>query len=303
MPSSLLRTLGLLCLTASGPHRLGAQSTVDRLNAGISTAGVHDSSTGWYMVLTPFASCEVSPHFSADVSLSIYPYRYTQVQGTGPNPSTTPAFTGGDLGDTLLEAHAVFTPGAYRSLSTVALTLPSGNRTDGLGTGRVTFSLDERVERYFGQTGVFADVGGGDSSGLQNRLVTEDDTALGPLGLFQAGVVTWLPKNLSLQSAAYEQLPIGDQKTYTLLTRPGFPDRAVVSGRKVNEDNGFTTTLYVPLTSRLMLNGSYNRSLRLHLDTVSTGVTFVWKGTPLHRRESLIDRALKEAESGGTATR
>ena len=294
-PATAERVDGLAATVQSTSHA-GIWSR--NLNAGVSAAGVHDSSAGWYAIVTPFASYDFSTRYSADVSISLYPYLYARKDATGPNAGTRLAFDGGDIGDTLLEAHAVFAPGNYQSLSTVSLTLPSGNHTDGLGTGRVTFSLDERIERYFGQTGLVLDVGGGDSSGLQNRLVTEDDTALGPLGLFQAGLVSWLPHtSMSIQSVAYEQLPIGDQKTYTTLMRPGFPNITVVSGRKVNEDNGFTTTLYVPLTSRLTLTGSYNRSLRLHLDTVSTGLTFVWKGTPLHKRESLIDRAMREAES------
>jgi hypothetical protein len=44
------------------------------------------------------------------------------------------------------------------------------------------------------------------------------------------------------------------------------------------------------------LSGYYNRSLRLHLDTVGMAVTFVFRGTPIHRGMSMIDRAIREAE-------
>jgi hypothetical protein len=64
----------------------------------------------------------------------------------------------------------------------------------------------------------------------------------------------------------------------------------------VSEDNGFTTSIAIPLTDHLTLSGYYNRSLREHLDTVSTGITSVLRGTARHRRLSLIDRALREAE-------
>jgi hypothetical protein len=276
-------------------------SRLSGLNAGLSAAGVHDSSSGWYSILTPFVSYAFSPHYSSDVSMSLYPYRYIQAEGQGFSQSTGLVFVGGDVGDVLAEAHALFDLKQYRSLSTASMTLPTGNRADGLGTGRVTFNLEERVERYFGRTGLVLGVGGGDSSGLQNRLVEQDDTALGPLAQFQTGIVTWLPKNVSLQSVVYEQLPIGDQKNYSILSRPGFPATTVVTGRRVNEDNGFTTTIYIPLTSHLMLTSSYNRSLRLHLDTASTGVTFVFKGLSIRRSESVIDRAMREAESGGVS--
>ena len=127
-------------------------------------------------------------------------------------------FDGANVGDTLLETHAIFKPGKFRSVSTAVMTLPSGDRAAGLGTGRVTFNVDNRFERYFGQTGFIVDLGGGDSAGLTNRLVTEDDNAIGPLTQFQAGFVTWLPRSISFQSVAYEQLPIGDQKTYATIT-------------------------------------------------------------------------------------
>jgi hypothetical protein len=261
-------------------------------NFGVTLSGVHDSYVGWYNVVTPAASYAFSPHYSADVSMSIYPYRLA------PNSDDKLRFAGGDLGDLLLEGHAIFTPHFFRDIATASMTLPTGNRADGLGTGRVTFNFDNRLERYVGHTGFLIDIGGGDSSALANRLVTEDDEALGPLAQFQSGIVTWLSSSISLQSVVYEQLPIGDQKTYATVGRPPFPLVTVVTGHRVNEDNGFTSSLYVPLSSRTTLTSSYNRSLRLHLDTVSVGLTFSWKSSPFRRDDSLIDRAIREAESG-----
>ena len=139
------------------------------------------------------------------------------------------------------------------------------------------------------------DVGGGDSSAFQNRIVTEDDSSLGSLAQFQTGIVNWLGPNISVQSVAYEQLPIGDQRIYTITNarRP----QTVVSGRRVVEDNGFNTTVNMLMSEHIMLTSTYNRSLRLHLDTVSAGVTFTLRSLPFHN--SLIDRAIREAERGG----
>jgi hypothetical protein len=273
--------------------RVPSVSSVARgLNFGATFSGVHDSYVGWYNVVTPAASYAFSPRYSADISMSIYPYRLA------PNSDDKLRFAGGDLGDMLVEGHATFTPESFRDIATASMTLPTGNRTDGLGTGRVTFNFDNRLERYVGRTGFLVDIGGGDSSALANRLVTEDDEALGPLAQFQTGIVTWLTSSISLQTVAYEQLPIGDQKTYATVGRPPLPPVTVVTGHRVNEDNGFTTSLYVPLNSRTTFTSSYNRSLRLHLDTVSVGVTFSWKSSPIRRDDSLIDRAMREAETG-----
>jgi len=109
-------------------------------------------------------------------------------------------------------------------------------------------------------------------------------------------VIFWLPGRSYLQSVAYEQLPIGDQKLYTTLYPPGRAPVIVVTGTKVSEDNGFTTVTGIPLTDNITLSGYYNRSLRLHVDTVSVGLTYVLRGTPRPHRLSMVDRALAEAE-------
>ena len=283
------------------PRVPGLSTLLHGVNFGLTVSGVHDSSIGWYSVATPAISYNFSTHYSADASLSIYPYRLAPQQAApGSNESLAAAL--GDLGDTWIAVHANFSPRHLQNTATVSMTLPTGNRSDELSTGRVTFDLSDHIERYFGKTGVLLDLGGGDSSGLFNRLVTQDYTSLGPIAHFQTGLVFWLPGRTYIQSLAYEQLPIGDQKVYTTLNIPGGPGSSggpsvtVVTGRNVSEDNGFTTAVGIPLTPHVTFSSYYNRSLRLHLDTVSVGMTFVFKGTPLKRRMSLIDRALMEGE-------
>jgi hypothetical protein len=277
------------------------QPLFDGFDAAVTVAGAHDSYLGWYNVVTPAISYTFSQRYYADLSMSIYPYRLAV--NSDPETAATHRFVSanGDMGDMLLEVHGNFLRGPYRDIATAAMTFPTGNRDQGLGTGRVTFNLDNRLERYFGKTGAFVDVGGGDSSAFQNRLVTEDDSSLGPLAQFETGIVRWLSPNLSIQSLAYEQLPIGDQKTYTTTdVRPSLVPVTVATGRRVIEDNGFNTTANMILSEHLMLTGSYNRSLRLHLDTVSVGLTFTLRSLPF--RNSLIDKAIREAERGETAS-
>ena len=280
------------------PRVPGVSTLFHGLNAGLTFSAVHDSSLGWYSVATTAVSYAISPHYSTDASVSIYPYRMVPNASTMPPPGDLLVPTHWDLGDTWFGVHASFKPDKMQSTTTLSMTVPTGNRTDGLSTGRVTFDLSDHLERYFGKMGGLFDVGGGDSSELFNRLVTRDYTSLGPIAHFQAGVIAWLPRRSYIQSLAYEQLPIGDQKVYTTLTMPGpsGPSQTVVTGRKVSEDNGFTTSVGIPLTPHITFLSYYNRSLRLHLDTVSTGVTYVFRGTPLKTEPSLIDRALAEGE-------
>ena len=65
------------------------------------------------------------------------------------------------------------------------------------------------------------------------------------------------------------------------------------------DDHGLTTFVSVPLQAHVLFSGYYNRSLREHLNTVSIGTTFVFHGIQKRKRMSLIDRALREAETGG----
>jgi hypothetical protein len=309
LPSANLR-LCCLALYLGAASRLFAQETppaagsaFNGFNAGVTIAGVHDAYVGWYNAVTPALSYSFSPRYSADVSMSIYPYRYAPDLAAATSTTDTPfIFAGGDLADMLIEVHATFEPGQFSNVVTASMALPTGDRNDGLGTGRVTFNLDNRIEHYVGRTGFLLDIGGGNSSAFANRLVTEDDAALGPLAQFQTGILTWLTRDISLQSIAYEQLPIGDQKTYRTVFTPRGP-AVEVTGHKVTEDNGFTTSLFVPLNSHTTWTTSYNHSLRLRLNTVSFGFTFTWKSPSQQRGKSLIDRAIREAESTSPTTR
>jgi hypothetical protein len=87
-----------------------------------------------------------------------------------------------------------------------------------------------------------------------------------------------LPLGWSIQAGAYEALPIGDQKIYQSVTRKGTTTR-VVTGHNVTEDNGFTSSLDVPLNSHTTLSTYYSRSLRQHDDIVSISLTYILRGT------------------------
>jgi len=262
-------------------------------DASMTLTGVHDSSIGWYNVLTPTVSYIFTPRFSADAGFSVYPYRLAQNQNQNPPPGQTLIATHGSVSDLSIGFHATTYPRNFQNTTTLSMTAPTGNRADGLGVGRATFDFSNYMQRYVKRGGLLLETGVGDSAGLFNRLVPDQDTSLGPLAHFQTGFFVWGKGRSYLQTVAYEQLPIGDQKLYTTLTRPGFPNQTVVSGRKVGEDNGLTTSIGIPLSSHLTMTTVYNRSLRLHLDTFSTGITFSFRGRSTLSR---IDEALREAE-------
>jgi len=282
-------------------------SRLTKFNAGVTLTSVHDSAAGWYTLVTPAIAYKFSQRYSMDLSMPVYLYRLAETESTTQSPppppgqpvqvQTTSKLTPHtfDPGDVFLAAHAYFTRNRFSETLTPSMTLPSGDSGDGLSTGRVTFDMDSHSALWLSRSALLLDLGSGDSTSLFNRVVTRNYTSLGYLAHFQLGLMFTLPYRTAFQSVAYEALPLGDSKIYTTLTRPGFPDLTVVSGRSVSEDNGFTNTLSVPLTHHLALQGYYNRSLRLHTDTVGMGITFIARGYETRKQEpSYYDQLLKQ---------
>lgn len=293
--------------TASGQSRPEEPENVPRVpgvstlfrgfNAGVSFSSVYNSAVGWFEVASPAVNYTFFPHFSADASTPIYLHRYVENPNQQQRSTRPLVLDADDAGDTLIGFHANFNPRTFADTATASLTAPTGNRAAGFGAGQVTFDFDNHLQGYVGQAALLLDLGIGDSSTLINNLVTKNYTSVGKLAHFQTGAMIWLFRRYSLSSVAYEDLPFGSQTVYTAVNRShgGGSSTNVTTSTGASEDNGFTTSAVIPITPHLMLSGYYNRSLRQHEDTVAMGMTYVLRGTPLGRRVSLIDRALREA--------
>jgi hypothetical protein len=222
-------------------------SAIHRLNAGITFSGTHDSVVGWSTLASPSIGYSFNDVFSVDATLPIFGF------------------------------HAQFFPPFAQYQTTVAVTAPTGDETYGLTTGRVTFDLTNHFERTYGRLTPSLELGVGDSSTLINRTVNKNYTSLGPLAHFQTGLGVNLFHDAFFESDVYEQLPIGDQKIYGP-SRKGRP--TVVTGHNVTEDNGFTNSLAIPIDRRASISAYYSRSLRLRIDSVAFGVTYVLRSPP-----------------------
>lgn len=290
----------------------GLSTLLDGFNAGINFSAVHNSLAGWYEMATPAISYTFTSHYSVDASTRFYLQRF--VQSPGLIQSSVPSVVSKTVnpGDTLISFHAGFHPGSLREVSTFSMSLPTGSRSKGFGTGHVTVDFNHHLEHYRNKVGVLLDLGFGDSTSTANNLLTLNYDSLGALAHFQTGAAVWLFRRNYIQAVAYEQLPIGKQTLYPILIPPvplpvGIPTPPVpplpglsISGG-ASEDNGFTTFIGIPLASAFTsLSGYYNRSLRQHQDTVSFGITYVLHGQPWSKKASLIDRALREATRTST---
>jgi hypothetical protein len=268
------------------PELPGLTSTIHGLNAGITFAGVHDSVVGWSTLATPSIGYSFNDIFSVDATLPIYMYRLAESIAPRPRRNAQLVNQRGELGDVILSLHAQFIPNFAQYQVTAAVTAPSGDEAYGLTTGRVTFDVSNHFERTFGRLTPIAEIGGGDSTALVNRTVNKNYTSLGPLAHFQAGLGIELLRGISFETDAYEQLPIGDQKIYG----PSRNGKAtVVTGHNVTEDNGFTNSLDIPLDRHTTLSSYYSRSLRLHIDSVAFGISYILRTPPPPAEDSLDD--------------
>lgn len=277
------------------PRVPGLTSFWRGFNAGVTFSGVHDSSISWYTVATPAVSYSFSPHYSVDATATIYPSRLVPVESADRRSEHLEMDTG-DVGDTAISLHAGFNPHGFHNVTTAAFTIPTGNKQEGLGAGEATYDFSNRFEGYHKQAGFLIDFGAGNSSGLFNRLLTNDYTSVGGLIHVQAGGSFWLFGSNSIQSVFYEQYPVGSQTVYAQPHMPGSGQGATYVLRG-SEDNGVTTSIGIPLSDHLILSGYYSRSFQFDLDTVSVGMTYVLRSIHRTRHLSLVDRALREAES------
>jgi hypothetical protein len=267
------------------PDVPGISDSLHGWNAGATFSGVHDSVTGWATLFTPAIGYSFNDTFSIDATIPIYMYRLAESRSTHPKPNAQLVNQRGEPGDIVLGLHAQFVPRQYQYQLTGLVTAPTGDEAYGLTTGRVTFDISNYFQRTFGRITPNLEIGGGDSSTLVNRIVTKNYTSLGPLAHFQLGLGFDLFRGMSFETEAYEQLPIGDQKIYG----PSRNGKAtVVTGHNVTEDNGFTNSLDVPLTSQFTLSGYYSHSLRLHTDTTAIGLSYVLRSAPT-TEDSAID--------------
>jgi hypothetical protein len=268
--------------TATGadvPQVPGLASAVHGVNGGITFSGVHDSATGWSTIMTPALGYSLNDRFSADVTIPIYMYRLAESRSANPRPGAELVNQRGEPGDLVFAFHVQFTPNLFDYQVTLAATAPTGDELYGLTSGRATFDLNNHFEHSFGIVTPTLELGIGDSTTLVDRLVVKNYTSLGPLAHFQTGLSLQLFRGMSFDANAYEDLPIGDQKIYTSVTRRRVTTN-VVTGHNVSEDNGFTTSLDVPIDGHTTLSSYYNRSLRLHDDTVGIGLTYVLRAPP-----------------------
>jgi hypothetical protein len=263
----------------SGPA--GIIPAVRGFDASLTTSSQHDSSNGWSSVLEPNLAYRLNKYFSADVETPWYMYINIDANvGTKAKPVYAYSPKKSVFGDTALAAHFDATALTVDYNATVSMGLPSGKTAYGLGAGQVTYDINNHFEKDWGLLTPNIEVGFGDSSALVDQRVLKSYVAVGPQAHFQAGVSVDLPRQISFEADAYEELPLAKDLVYST-TGKGKKKVTTSTNEGPAEDNGFTTTLDIPMTRHVTMSGFYNRSLIDHDDTAGFSFTFMLKPQPM----------------------
>jgi hypothetical protein len=262
----------------SGPS--GIIPATRGFNASLGTSSQHDSSNGWSSVLTPNVAYRLNRYFSADVGVPVYMYINIDADvGTKAKPVYVYSPKHGVFGDTTLSFHADANVFSIDYNATVSMGLPSGNTDYGLGAGQVTYNINNHFEKTIWMFAPDIEIGYGDTSNLIDQRVLKSYISVGPMMHFQAGTSVDLPLNMNFEAEAYEELPLDTNLVYSTT---GKGKKKVTTATNIDpaEDNGFNTSLDIPLSRHVTLSGFYSRSLRNHDDVGGFSFTFLLKGPP-----------------------
>ncbi len=273
--------------SAAVSHSNGVQiSQVMGLNGSVDYAAQHNSATGWANIVTPSLSYRFNSHFLVDMNvpwyLTVKSFIPVKVKTDGKTTTTYPLESGTNLtADMEMAGHYEARSGGFLYLGTAIMGLPTGNAKFSLSANQVTYNLTNHFEDKLGPFIPELEIGEGDSSALADQTVRRTYVAVGPLANFLAGADVELPLGMDFDADAYEELPIGNQNVYGVVTKKGKDGKKrtvqVLDGIGAVEDNGFVTELDVPFGDHFVLVGTYDRSLIQGLDTASAGFTWTFR--------------------------
>ena len=279
-PATFDELLGTAAGTTNDMGPIGIVPLTHGFNASLGTTAQHDSSNGWASILTPGIAYRFNNLLSLTASAPIYTYiNIDQTKGTKAKPIYNQITRYDVPGDTTLAAILTTTHALLDYSATTSLGLPSGNSSYGLGAGQVTYDLNNHFEKSLGRFTPDIELGIGDSSNLIGARIKKSYTAVGTLAHFQLGTALDLSHNISFEADAYEQLPLATSSLYST-TRKGKKKVTTATGKSLTEDNGFITSLDIPVSGHITLSGFYNRSLRSSDDLAGLSLTFLLKAPP-----------------------
>lgn len=174
---------------------------------------------------------------------------------------------------------------ALNYASTITAGAPTGNRKDGLSTGRASIDWSNYFDRSFDKFTPFFEAGLGNGV-PDSRLVTHPFTSLGALGHFEEGAEYELIHHFSAGGSGYHDVPFGDQKVFSKLVHKGqgngggpgrshggvFENNFLSTGTGITRENGVNTWIAFEPNKVLRAQIGYSRSMTFDLNSFSFNV-------------------------------
>ncbi len=248
----------------------------------------HDNSPSWTSEMDTGIGYDFNRAFSVQAGVPFYLVSATTTTSSGTGTTTTTSSHYNSVGDAYLGLNLHKKTDSFAFATGLVGTAPTGNRTNGISTGRPTITWANRAEKDFGHLTPFAEATLGNSLSSTQRF-RRPFTTLGAVSTVTGGASVNLFKGVSFEASAYDVLPFGDQKMYSHAAnqaaagaggsagsghRP-FQTAAVTSGSSsLTKDHGFTGDLSFNPTRRLAVDFAYTRSIGYSLDSVGATVSF-----------------------------
>jgi hypothetical protein len=240
------------------------------------------NSAGAVTKLEPELGYRFNKHFSSYIGV---PFYFVNVSST--DGASNGGFMTG-IGNAFLGFQGEIESEVVNYTSNLLLTAPTGDKSRGFSTGRMTVDWTNRFSRRFGSLTPFG------SAGIAN---TVSDTAffirpfttLGIVSHFEGGATLDLSPVSWFGASAYAVRGAGEQRVISKVVPGPRSDRIdgaragdrvfetlpeTVSEARIVNDHGFSTWLGVSPKSEVNFYGGYSRSMGFAYNTVFFGVGF-----------------------------
>ncbi len=204
--------------------------------------------------------------------------------------STAAGFSSGNgIGNAYLSLRFGFSNSSTDFVSSVTGSVPTGDTTKGLSTGRVTVDWNNYLGFTAGRITPFVNLGLA-SSISDTPFFTRPFTSLGKVAHFEGGADVQVWRALSLGASAYADAPFGQQKVYSKLIKRGsagtpgqsrgrgpnsgaFETQSVTVGEaSIARDNGGSVWLDLSPGHVVSFQVGVSRSVEYDLNSVFFGV-------------------------------
>ncbi len=236
------------------------------------------------------AGYRFNEHIQVAVGAPWYVVRVSEALGEGATASAS------GLGNVYLNLSLAADTSLVRYWSVVSVTAPTGDKSKGLSTGKVTADWTHGFAKDIGRVTPFVSLGVANAI-TDSPFWIRPFSALGVNAHVEGGGLVRFSEALSAGASAYSVIPTGEQKMYSRVVprpagqaRPGQGSGGSVNAPGLNKNRAFTTSsittgtpsltrdngasawLTVRLTRTASLTAVYSRSRTYALDSFSVGL-------------------------------